>query len=92
MARGGVRAGSGRPKGAPSLARRNVLRLIERMSKEGPVDMLAALAAVIEDTDAPLPTRFEATFLLSGAMAGRLCSTTQKQINSAAGGKSDVLA
>ncbi len=89
MARGGVRAGSGRPKGAPSLARKDVLRRIEKLGEK---DMLAALAAVVEDTGAPLPTRFEATFLLSGAMAGRLCRTTTAQIKSAAGGKSDVLA
>lgn len=69
MPRGGYRTRAGRPRGAITRARRDIVRRLEEMQEP---DLLVAIAEVMEDRDAPYRTRAEAAFMLSGVAIGRL--------------------
>lgn len=69
MPRGGARPGAGRPKGSTSVARKGVVRAVERLEEP---NILAAISVVAEDSALPWRVRREAAHLLHGVIVGRI--------------------
>ena len=72
MPRGGARPGAGRPPGALTWPRKELLRRLEAMDGDGDLDLADRLAVVAEDGEAPIKVRLEAVRHLAGALHAKI--------------------